>query len=83
MSKDQIKATLTGRSPLNIADTGQVRLGGALPSLPPDIRTLASSVDSGKVRLGGASPSLPPVRILPSNVADAGRVRLGGAGPAI
>jgi hypothetical protein len=38
-------------------DTGKVRLGGASPSLPVRVVSVATA-DNGKVRLGGASPSL-------------------------
>jgi hypothetical protein len=38
-------------------DAGKVRLGGASPSLPLRLVSVATA-DNGKVRLGGASPSL-------------------------
>lgn len=40
------------------SDSGNVRLGGASPSLPPMRVVSTATADNGKVRLGGASPSL-------------------------
>ena len=46
------------KTPMNVVDSGKVRLGGATPSLPPVRPTPADVADSGKVRLGGAAPKL-------------------------
>jgi hypothetical protein len=88
----QMEITMQKQIPMNVADSGKVRLGGVAPSFPS-----TSVKDSGKVRLGGVAPSLPATSVrdsgkvrlggvapsLPSSVKDSGKVRLGGAAPGL
>lgn len=47
--------------PLQIADNGKIRIGGACRILPPAAKP-AQVADSGRIRVGGACRILPPGR---------------------
>jgi hypothetical protein len=67
----------------DIHDSGNVKLGGWRPSLPPTQTVPAAVKDAGKVHLGGWSPSLPAAKSAPVAVKDAGKVHLGGWSPSL
>jgi hypothetical protein len=66
--------------PVEVRDSGKVRIGTMSPSFPAVRPTPTDVSDTGKVRIGTMSPSFPTVRPTPANVADTGKVRASRSG---